>query len=84
MTQVRIFKKADKKRAVLSECSLERELNECMHCRFFWGNNSRCAKQHCCKPEEKKQIEMPKQCKGCPYYQGNGYCFPCMKKILGK
>jgi hypothetical protein len=66
------------------EEKLERDLKKCMNCRFFWGNNSRCAKQHCCKPEEKKQIEMPKQCKGCPYYQGNGYCFPCMRKLIGR
>ena len=26
----------------------------------------------------------PTECVGCPYYQGNGYCFPCMRKLIGK
>lgn len=63
---------------------LDRDLKECMHCKYFWGNDSRCISNNCCKKEMKKQKELPEACIGCPYNQGNGYCFPCMKKILSK
>ena len=55
-----------------------------MHCRFFWGHNNRCANGTCCKPSKKKEQKLPTECVGCPYYQGNGYCFPCMRKLIGK
>lgn len=57
---------------------------DCMHCRFFWGHNNRCANGTCCKPSKKKEQKLPTECVGCPYYQGNGYCFPCMRKLIGK
>ena len=70
----------------------DRELRDCMHCKFFWGNNHRCAMNKCCKTKqetvtEKKKPEIKKpasECDRCPYNNGSGYCFPCMKKILGK
>lgn len=55
-----------------------------MHCRFFWGHNNRCANGTCCKPSKKTEQKLPTECVGCPYYQGNGYCFPCMRKLIGK
>lgn len=55
-----------------------------MHCRFFWGHNNRCANGTCCKSSKKKEQKLPTECVGCPYYQGNGYCFPCMRKLIGK
>lgn len=63
----------------------DRELKDCMHCKFFWGNNHRCATNKCCK-ENRKNVEkkaIPEECVGCPYKQSNDYCFPCMKEILG-
>lgn len=69
---------------VSPEEKLERELKDCMHCRFFWGHNNRCANGTCCKPSKKKEQKLPTECVGCPYYQGNGYCFPCMRKLIGK
>lgn len=36
--------KHKKRRFVSPEEKLERELKDCMHCRFFWGHNNRCAK----------------------------------------
>ena len=57
---------------------------DCMHCKFFWGHNNRCANGTCCKPSKKKEQNLPAECVGCPYYQGNGYCFPCMRKLIGK
>lgn len=35
--------KHKKRRFVSPEEKLERELKDCMHCRFFWGHNNRCA-----------------------------------------
>lgn len=64
----------------------DRELRDCMHCKFFWGNNHRCAINKCCKMNQVTVTErkIPEKCVGCPYKQSNDYCFPCMKKILGK
>lgn len=81
------FEKKDshKKRTPMSaEDKLERDLKDCMHCKFFRGHNNRCANGICVKPTKKKEISIPDECVGCPYYQGNGYCFPCMRKLLGK
>lgn len=44
----------------------------------------RCANGTCCKPSKKKEQKLPTECVGCPYYRGNGYCFPCMRKLIGK
>lgn len=74
--------KHKKRRFVSPEEKLERELKDCMHCRFFWGHNNRCANGTCCKPSKKKEQKLPTECVGCPYYQGNGYCFPCMRNLL--
>lgn len=64
----------------------DRALRDCMHCKFFWGNNHRCAMNKCCKTNQETVTEkkIPEKCVGCPYKQSNDYCFPCMKKILGK
>lgn len=64
----------------------DRELRDCMHCKFFWGNNHRCAMNKCCKTKQETVTEkkIPEKCVGCPYKQSNEYCFPCMKKIIGK
>ena len=74
--------KHKKRRFVSPEEKLERELKDCMHCRFFWGHNNRCANGTCCKPSKKKEQKLPTECVGCPYYQGNGYCFPCMRTTM--
>ena len=76
--------KHKKRRFVSPEEKLERDLKDCMHCRFFWGHNNRCANGTCCKPSKKKEQKLPAECVGCPYYQGNDYCFPCMRKLIGK
>lgn len=67
------------------EAKLEKDLKQCMRCKYFWGNDSRCIRSKCYKEEKKLEVEKPKsECDDCPYKQGEGYCFPCMKKILGK
>ena len=45
-----------KQRYVSPEKKLERELKNCMHCKFFWGHNNRCANGTCCKLSKKKVI----------------------------
>lgn len=64
----------------------DRELRDCMHCKFFWGNNHRCVINKCCKANQKnvKEKKIPEKCVGCPYKQSNDYCFPCMKDILSR
>lgn len=74
------------KQEVLSpKQQLERELKNCMKCKFFWGNNNICATNSCYK-EKKKTIQQnnnkKSECDGCTYRQSKGYCFPCMKKLL--
>lgn len=64
----------------------DRELRDCMHCKFFWGNNHRCAINKCCKSKKRnvQEKKMPEKCVGCPYKQSDDYCFPCMKDILSR
>lgn len=62
---------------------LERDLRQCMKCRFFWGNDSRCISGDCIKKEKPVPLKIT-ECTDCPYKQSNGYCFPCMKRILEK
>ena len=50
--------KHKKRRFVSPEEKLERELKDCMHCRFFWGHNNRCANGTCCKPSKKKEQKL--------------------------
>ena len=68
------FEKKDshKKRTPMSaEDKLERDLKDCMHCKFFWGHNNRCANGICVKPTKRKEISIPDECVGCAYYQGS-------------
>lgn len=83
INQKKVVRKPGRNKPATEE-KFERDLKDCMHCRFFWGSDSRCIKSRCCKPEKKGQAEMPEQCRGCPYYHGGGYCFPCMKNLLGE
>lgn len=67
---------------------LDNEIQDCMKCRYFWGNSSRCISQKCFtermpdKSDQKEQRD--RDCEGCLYRQEQDYCFPCMKKILGR
>lgn len=69
---------------------LEKDLRKCMHCKFFYGNNSGCLKNKTCSggmsEQEKAALEEKKKskCYGCPYGRGRDYCFPCMRELLGK
>lgn len=68
------------------EEQLMKELKSCMRCKYFWGNNNRCANGACQKKSDKeiKKDNLPDKCKGCSYHRGNGYCFPCMKDLMKK
>ena len=73
---------------ITAQVKLENDLRSCMRCQFFHGNNRQCLAKKCVK-EEKKQTEITVEekaeinCFGCPYPHTEGYCFPCMKEILG-
>ena len=68
---------------VVAYAKLERDLKSCMRCRFFYGNNSQCIASRCVKEDLKPQEILNDKCLGCTYPQSEGYCFPCMKEILG-
>lgn len=72
--------KHKKRRFVSPEEKLERELKDCMHCRFFWGHNNRCANGTCCKPSKKKEQKLPTECVGCPYYSREWLLFSLYAK----
>lgn len=64
----------------------DKELRQCMHCKYFWGKNHGCELKRCYKEKKKqepKKEETVSKCDGCNYSR-NGYCFPCMKDLLGK
>ena len=80
------FKSKKPDKAEREQKRFDRELRECMHCRFFWGRNHRCTLNKCCKAQTSIAQEkvIPEKCMGCPYKQSNDYCFPCMKDILNR
>jgi len=84
---VRVQKAPKKTNYVVAEVKLEKDLKSCMRCRFFHGNNRQCIAKQCVKEDiEKPEItveEEQSKCFGCPYPHIEGYCFPCMKEILG-
>ena len=68
-----------------AQAKLEKDLEDCMRCRFFYGNNRQCLGKECVREESRPEItERDKEdmCFGCPYRQSKKYCFPCMRKIL--
>lgn len=77
-------KKADPKER------LERDLRSCMRCKFFYGNNNRCINNKKCSGKmtdrEKAAHKERKnsECYNCPYGKGKAYCFPCVRKLMGK
>jgi len=71
---------------VETEAKLEKDLKNCMRCKYFHGNNHQCVLKKCVK-EEMKQPEITEEekqskCFGCPYPHREGYCFPCTRDIL--
>ena len=84
---VRVQKAPKARNIVTVEARLERDLRSCMRCRNFHGNNRQCIAKKCVK-EDVKQPEImveekQSKCFGCPYPHIEGYCFPCMKEVLG-
>lgn len=84
---VKVKESGKQKSIPTAQASLEKDLKSCMQCKFFYGNDSQCIAKRCIK--ESKQLIQPMtdighMCYECPYKQNEGYCFPCMKKILGK
>lgn len=81
-----VISKAGRKRRKKESSSnkrLERDLRDCMRCRYFHGSDSRCIHSSCAK-EDIKQEQEKSECADCPYRKGHGLCFPCMRKILGQ
>lgn len=85
---VRVQKSPKPRDIVTAEAKLERDLKSCMRCRYFHGNNRQCIAKECVKEEMKKpeitEEEKKNKCYECSYPHTEGYCFPCMKELLGQ
>ena len=68
-----------------AQIKLEKDLRSCMRCEFFYGSSRQCIAKKCVEEESRTGKMAPGKgspCFGCPYGKPEGYCFPCMKKIL--
>lgn len=80
---VRIRKPGKRKNLTVFEVKAEKDIKQCMQCRFFYGSSRQCIAKECVKKLRQKETVRNSPCAGCPYRQSENYCFPCMKKILG-
>ena len=84
---VRVQKAPKPDKVISAEIRLERDLKSCMRCRNFHGNNRQYIAKKCVKENMKQPViteeEKQNKCFGCPYPHTEGYCFPCMKEVLG-
>lgn len=84
---VRIQKSPKPLDVIIAQAKLERDLKSCMRCRFFYGSNSQCITKQCVREDRGAEVseqDRESECFGCPYRQSERYCFPCMKKLLGR
>ena len=83
---VRVQKLVKQEKIVRFHAKMDQNLQECLHCRYFYGNSRQCIAQHCTTEMAGLQGQADKDspCYGCSYKKQEGYCFPCMKRILGK
>jgi len=84
---IKVEKNFRQKDVITVAAKLERDLKSCMRCRFFYGNNRQCIAKKCIKnevQEKRPKQEVNSMCVGCPYRQSELYCFPCMKRLIGK
>jgi hypothetical protein len=79
---VRIRKPGKRRNLAIFEVGTEKDIKQCMQCRFFYGNSRQCIAKECVKKPRQKETVRNSQCTGCPYKQSESYCFPCMKKLL--
>ena len=83
---VKVQKSPKPSEIIVAQANLERDLKECMKCKFFYGNKSQCLAKKCVKEDVMPKVteqEPEYMCLGCPYQQSEYYCFPCMRKLLG-
>ncbi len=83
---VRVQKPVKQEKIVWFYAKQDKDLQGCLHCRYFYGNSRWCIAQHCTKEMAGLQEQMDKDspCYGCPYKKQRGGCLQCMKRILGK
>lgn len=84
---IRVQKSPKPRTVVTAETKLEKDLRSCMRCGYFHSNNRQCIAKKCVKENVKQPViteeEKQNKCFGCPYPHTEGYCFPCMKAVLG-
>ena len=82
---VRIQKEGRQETASETKIKLTKELRDCMNCRYFHGNNSQCIRTGCIAcPKEKPEIDVTHACYQCRFSKPEGYCFPCLRKMMGE
>lgn len=79
-TNVGISLKSNKRTELQDD--FDKELSQCMKCKFFWGNDSRCIHTNCYKEKKQETKDKKSICEDCPYKQSSGYCFPCMRDLM--
>lgn len=52
---VRVQKVKQQKAILCFTADMEKDLKECMRCKYFHGNNHRCIKEKCCEDMEKAE-----------------------------
>lgn len=63
---VRIRKPRKHRNLTSFEVGIDKDIKQCMQCRFFYGSSRQCIAKEC--------VKKPRQ--------SESYCFPCMKKLL--
>jgi len=79
---VKIRKPGKRRNLTAFEVKTDKDIKQCMQCRFFYGSSRQCIAKECVKKPRQKETIRNSQCTGCPYKQSENYCFPCMKKLL--
>lgn len=71
----------------VGQADIEKDLRSCMRCKFFYKGGSQCLAKKCVGEDrgtEGNGQDREDMCFGCPYQQSEQYCFPCMRKLLGR
>lgn len=73
--------------SIVEQTNIEKDLRSCMRCKFFYKGGSQCLAKKCVGEDrgtEGNGQDREDMCFGCPYQQSEQYCFPCMRKLLGR
>ena len=83
---VRVQKPVKQEKIVWFHAKQDQDLQECLHCRYFYGNSCQCIAQHCTKEMVglKEQMDKDSPCYGCPYKKTGRWLFSMYEKNFRK